>query len=607
MRLKIMYYFFFVIKKLKMINSNVLYDLQVLYSVNGNGKKIWNKIINKLNNLKDNSQIINYLKNLIINQPNNELTLDIIDFIISYGNNRVISLIAEKDFMNNFISLLKKEVNANIKIQMKVIYLIQKWAFKFDNDINCIFPIFNECYDYLLNNGIVFPPVDNKMDTYNKYIKDEEIEINNNSQNNKNLDNNLNNISLKSGLTINYNNPFSDKNDEKSFVSDLSIINQFNEEIPNPVSMDNNAFNPYDIHAKNITNNKKNINNQLKNNSNDINNNIVGLKIINDFYKSNINNNEIKNQNKPNTIYNTFVNKVTQDNPFQSYNNQCHYQNNTPSKSIVIPNENLLNNRIYGLKLQEPINEKNKWCYKIQHYNNIIDNERGGGICFNDELKNGMQEFTEALHIINLYISKYSIANDIDTKDMFIKVRNDMEMTLFRYNLLLNKKEVIPFYSAFDGNKIRYDENYYNEKYYQEMKENEGNKIDDIEESKLSIYGNKIKDGIFSFGSAIKEKTLDGYDYIRDKIKGNNKNIYHYDYNNPNSYYYSAIYGENNNKNDNNDNNNQNNNLNNKNDNNNIKKDEENKPSFLNEVKEGFIHLGQSIKNLYNKEETKKP
>ena len=602
MRLKIMYYFFFVIKKLKMINSNVLYDLQVLYSVNGNGKKIWNKIINKLNNLKDNSQIINYLKNLIINQPNNELTLDIIDFIISYGNNRVISLIAEKDFMNNFISLLKKEVNANIKIQMKVIYLIQKWAFKFDNDINCIFPIFNECYDYLLNNGIVFPPVDNKMDTYNKYIKDEEIEINNNSQNNKNLDNNLNNISLKSGLTINYNNPFSDKNDEKSFVSDLSIINQFNEEIPNPVSMDNKAFNPYDIQAKNITNNKNNINNQLKNNNNDIKNNKVGLKIINDFYKSNINNNEIKNQNKPNTIYNTFVNKVTQDNPFQSYNNQCHYQNNTPSKSIVIPNENLLNNHIYGLKLQEPINEKNKWCYKIHHYNNIIDNERGGGICFNDELKNGMQEFTEALHIINLYISKYSIANDTDTKDMFIKVRNDMEMTLFRYNLLLNKKEVIPFYSAFDGNKIRYDENYYNEKYYQEMKENEGNKIDDIEESKLSIYGNKIKDGIFSFGSVIKEKTLDGYDFIRDKIKGNKKNIYGYNYNNPNSYYYSSIYGGDNN-------NNSNNNFNNINNinNNNIKEDEENKTSFFNEVKEGFINLGQSIKNLYNKDENKNP
>ena len=163
-----------------------------------------------------------------------------------------------------------------------------------------------------------------------------------------------------------------------------------------------------------------------------------------------------------------------------------------------------------------------------------------------------MQEFTEALHIINLYISKYSIANDTDTKDMFIKVRNDMEMTLFRYNLLLNKKEVIPFYSAFDGNKIRYDENYYNEKYYQEMKENEGNKIDDIEESKLSIYGNKIKDGIFSFGSAIKEKTLDGYNFIRDKIKGNKKNIYGYDYNNPNSYYYSSIYGGDNNNNSNN-------------------------------------------------------
>ena len=585
-----------------MISSNVLYDLQVLYSVDGNGKKLWNKIINKINNSNDNTQIINYLTNLIIKQPNNELTLDILDFIITYGNNNIISLIAEKEFMNKFISLLKKEVNANIKIQMKVIFLIQKWAIKFNNDINSIFSIFNEYYDYLLNKGIVFPPVDNQMETYNKFIKDEEVEIIN-SQYNKNIQNNLNDISLPSNLTINYNNPFSDNKDENTFVSDLSIINQFNE-------IDYNSFNPYDL--KNQNNNKNNINNnKLKNNNkNNINNNGVGLKIINDFYNSNINNNKVNNQNKPNNIYNTLVNKVSQDNPFQSYNNQYHNYNqnnkNTPSKSTVIPNDNLINNHIYGLKLQEPIKEKNKWCNKIKYYNKIIDEERGT-ICFNDELKNGMYEFTEALNIINLYISKYSIANDVDTKDMFIKVRNDMEMTLFRYNLLLNKKEVIPFYSAFDGNKIRYDEKYYNEYYYQSMNNINENKNEDIEESKISIYGNKIKNGIFSFGSAIKEKTLDGYDYIRDKIKGNNKNIYHYDYNNPNSYYYSAIYGENNNKNDNNDNNNQNNNLNNKNDNNNIKKDEENKPSFLNEVKEGFIHLGQSIKNLYNKEETKKP
>ncbi len=598
-----------------MINTNVLYDLQVLYSVDGNGKKFWNKIINKINNSHDNTQIINYLKNLLINQPNNELTLDIIDFIITYGNNSVINLIAEKEFMNTFVCLLKKEVNANINIQMKVIFLIQKWAIKFNNDINCIFPIFNECYDYLLNNGIVFPPVDNKMDTYNKFIKDEEVEIIN-SQYNKNLYNNLNDISLPSDLTINYNNPFSDNNHEKNFVSDLSIINQGNE-------IDYNSFNPYDFKIKNQNNNKNNnynnhlknennnknnnYNNHLKNENNNMDNNRVGLKIINNFYNSNINNNKINNQNKPNSIYDTFVNKVSKNNPFQSYNNKYPNYNqkkNSPSKSMVIPNDNLINNHIYGLKLQEPIKEKNKWCHKIYHYNKIIDEEKGG-ICYNDELKNGMQEFTEVLNIINLYISQYSIANDVDTKDMFIKVRNDMEMTLFRYNQLLNNKEVIPFYSAFDGNKIRYDEKYYNESYYQSIKESEEKKTEDIEESKISIYGNKIKDGLFNIGSAIKEKTLDGYDYIRDKLKGNNKSMYSYDYNNPNSNYYSAIYGENNNNNY--DNNNQNNNNNNQNDNNNIKENEENKPSFFSGVKEGFINLGQSIKNLYSNEENKKP
>ncbi len=564
-----------------MINTNVLYDLQVLYSVDGNGKKLWNKIINKINNSNDNTQIINYLTNLIIKQPNNELTLDILDFIITYGNNNIISLIAEKEFMNKFISLLKKEVNANIKIQMKVIFLIQKWAIKFNNDINSIFSIFNEYYDYLLNKGIVFPPVDNQMETYNKFIKDEEVEIIN-SQYNKNLYNNLNDISLPSDLTINYNNPFSDNNHEKNFVSDLSIINQGNE-------IDYNSFNPYDFKIKNQNNNKNNnynnhlknennnknnnYNNHLKNENNNMDNNRVGLKIINNFYNSNINNNKINNQNKPNSIYDTFVNKVSKNNPFQSYNNKYPNYNqkkNSPYKSMVIPNDNLINNHIYGLKLQEPIKEKNKWCHKIYHYNKIIDEEKGG-ICYNDELKNGMQEFTEVLNIINLYISQYSIANDVDTKDMFIKVRNDMEMTLFRYNQLLSNKNVIPFYSAFDGNKKRYDENYYSQ---EDKKENN------------NTFGNKIKNGIFNFGSTIKEKTVDGYDYLRDKIKGN-KNIYGYDYNdnsNDNNNYpsYSNKFEDNKEMNYNiNDNNNSNTN------------NEENKRSFLYNVKEGFFNISK--------------
>ena len=58
-----------------MDNRNIIYDLQVLFSVDGNNIIYWNKILDKVNNSEDNSQFINYIKNLLINQPNNELIL----------------------------------------------------------------------------------------------------------------------------------------------------------------------------------------------------------------------------------------------------------------------------------------------------------------------------------------------------------------------------------------------------------------------------------------------------------------------------------------------------------------------------------------------------
>ena len=53
-----------------MDNRNIIYDLQVLFSVDGNNIIYWNKILDKVNNSEDNSQFINYIKNLLINQPN---------------------------------------------------------------------------------------------------------------------------------------------------------------------------------------------------------------------------------------------------------------------------------------------------------------------------------------------------------------------------------------------------------------------------------------------------------------------------------------------------------------------------------------------------------
>ena len=541
-------------------NTNIIYDLQDLYSVGGNKIFYWNKLLDKLNSSEDNSQFVNYIKYILLNQPNNGLTLDILDFIIHHGNNRMISLIAERDLMEKFINLLKKEVNTNIEIQKKVIYLVQKWSYKFKN--NSIFPIFSDSYEFLMNNGIIFPPLDTHFETYDKYIKDYEvIQIENN-------DNDYNN-----NLQNNYNKSFYNNDGDESFLSDCSLLNKLEETISNPVIMDNNAYNQYN-RIPNENNNIQNYNKMLLNKNNNNPNNIY----INNSYN---------NENKTINIYNS-INQNSND-----YNNN--YKNNNINNQIKNNTSEIL----------EPIKEKNKWCGKIKYYNNIIDNERGG-ICYNDNLRYGMQEFSEKIGMINLLISKYSIANDFNTRDMFIKVRNDMEMTLFRYNQLLSNKKVIPFYSAFDGNKKRYDENYYSENYYCQDNINEKiNENNSNSENTFYIYGNKIKNTIVNFGCTIKEKTIDGYDYLRDKIKGN-KDLYGYDYSKNNECYYPSYsnYKVDDNINYNNiyNNNNNENNNDNKNDND-SNNNEEKKQTFFDNVKEGFFNIGQSIKNLYKKDE----
>jgi hypothetical protein len=45
-----------------MDNRNIIYDLQVLFSVDGNNIIYWNKILDNVNNSEDNSQFINYIK-----------------------------------------------------------------------------------------------------------------------------------------------------------------------------------------------------------------------------------------------------------------------------------------------------------------------------------------------------------------------------------------------------------------------------------------------------------------------------------------------------------------------------------------------------------------
>ena len=74
-------------------NDDIINDLKSLYNESGYNKFYWNQILYKINKSdEDCHKVYNYMKQLMNIQSNNILNLDLIDFIINYGNLKVISL-----------------------------------------------------------------------------------------------------------------------------------------------------------------------------------------------------------------------------------------------------------------------------------------------------------------------------------------------------------------------------------------------------------------------------------------------------------------------------------------------------------------------------------
>jgi hypothetical protein len=129
-------------------------------------------------------------------------------------------------------------------------------------------------------------------------------------------------------------------------------------------------------------------------------------------------------------------------------------------------------------------------------------------------IKELIDDLSKMESLIENYSNNHQFIND------FINIRNDIEQTLFRYENLKNGNKIEPFISSFDGNNKRYKINNLN--YF----DDKGKK-----ESKIK----SIKKGLYNFGNIIKEKGLNGYDYIKGKITNDNQNSSFEDayYNNP--------------------------------------------------------------------------
>ncbi len=399
--------------------QNLIFKFLTLINNNGNQEKYW---IDLLFEIEKENYIFDFII-FIQNQltiSNNELLYDIIDFLVDFSSEKTVKLISKDNFLNTFISRLRKNARTSINLQKKIIFLIQKWGIKNKN-----YPNFKHKYDFLKKNGIVFPRIDFKLMTYDKYI---------------NVNSFKNNYNRK--------------------------INQ------NKTNGDNLTFNNVNLGSENKKYNIIQYGNPYLNNSNN---------------NQNINNDIIYNENTKNPIY--------------------------------LNNMSSINNNLSNSLLENPENIKNIWREKIRIYNEYID--EGKYSLNSDKMKEGIYELMENISPMENLIIQYSMINNHLGRHYIVNIRNDMEQTIYRYENLMRNNNVEPFFSSFDGNLKRYNIN--NPNIYN------NNNNNSLKKSKIEI----IKNGIYNFGNLIKEKSINGYEFVKEQMNKEEKNeiIENYYYN----------------------------------------------------------------------------
>ena len=479
-----------------------LIKIKNIYSTGGNNKREWEKFSKDITNNLFSDKIVLFLDKNMKENPKNELTLDIIDFIIEYGNQKIINSISQKQFMDTFLNLLKEETNAGIEVQKKVVFLIKKWSNKFkgNNDLS----IYTDNFNYLSGKGITFPPDDYMLKTYDKFVNIKELEYyiecnkNINEENNKDL--NLDKSHQKAKNDINNNNNINNLNNNSSnkpvAQSKNNNINNLNTSFPLP---NNNNANNINLNNVNVINPFENIPLNTKGYPTLI------QKIPMDSSDNNSNNNFNNNNNSTNPQMNNYSNiNIHFSNPFASFNNMV--KNNYPNDSSSNSND-------------ETKMIVNTWKNKIKTYNEYID--EGKFSYHANKLKEGIKEILGAMPSIDKTMAECMQKGDENGRKNLMNIKSDMEQTCFRHECLKNDKKFDKFNSAFDGNSKKYafnGENLFKEKDYIPFNDKgQENKI----LTGLENLGNNLKDGAFFVGNKIKDAATEGYGFVKDKFNQN--------------------------------------------------------------------------------------
>ena len=242
---------------------------------------------------------------------------------------------------------------------------------------------------------------------------------------------------------------------------------------------------------------------------------------------------------KPNKQYNTIYN-----NEFKSYmevtygnNNKNNNNINNNSYNIIKNNTNenkiIKQNNIYNIpKNQNKINESNSnmndsnnaallykhtWSFKISLINEWID--KGTNDTNEEQLKTGIKNILYEYNKIESLLQKNNKEEDLNSVSIILKLKSDMNQTCYRYERFINRQSYEKFYSAFDGNINVYN---FNKEYllsYTECKEHNNKYVEGLKK-----FGGAMKKGIFTAGKVMKDNTVKGINFVKEKVHKDKNN-----------------------------------------------------------------------------------
>ena len=149
--------------------SQIITLLDSIFQNNGGTTKQWRQaneiLLTKTDEIK---KYVSYMKNKIrdLNKDTQLLALDFLDYSIDDGKMPLWTQVGSKDFLSSLVNIYKTRTEE--EVQTKILFLIKKWANKFQK-YNTIIPNFTSTYENLKNNDVNFPH--DAESTYEKYLQ----------------------------------------------------------------------------------------------------------------------------------------------------------------------------------------------------------------------------------------------------------------------------------------------------------------------------------------------------------------------------------------------------------------------------------------------------